>query len=1152
MAVLVNNSVYGVDNSPKFNNDALVYVKDGRDAKYVKIKDLVGYVNDSKKEPIKSIEDIIKYASKGMLQHKSGVAVKLIKPATADTTYSEDELKKLKSKDFKVYKREAVDAKHLVVNASAEEVQQGILRKAKSLAKVEEAFKFGDDAKEKYIFAKVGRFGGETRLVKASDIGYYNQQGNFIDCTNTEFKTDANADGKAVVYMLKSTNEPVTEINTSVSYTVKDGDYEESTKGEYVKCLCVDKNNENKSKTIYVQLKNLTREGEPPITKDDLARYVKQNFAVKAKIDGKITNLKINSDKTFAKLAEEKLENGKFTKIDVTDYVAKEGEEVTVPATITNFKFKKEDKKRTFETRQYKLRTDDNAPCYIKVRLKGDTADSLVDVTKLRQSVDGVADLNKAIKLEELTAFVGKEVYVLDEGNKPQPVSELTPEQVLVKYQPKFSMQETTADSSVCADNACLMLKNGQFVKEKEVVRPKCYNFCAPTEKNFYGFLIKTRGTRRGEDKSFIVTKAEALKLQDNAGNVVIRAHDGTKLTFNVNNTPKIVEASSTSKCDIVQTTSVKGRAVEQCEVLRSYEAGNYPATPENLDETQKARLEELFKQFLQDYKNGKYEIDKIFVNDKFVEYLQNHRYLWTDVFESADPSDKLKQYANFVSSKYTYEDGKLKGTPKYDAKKGIKDGFAKWGKAMAYGFAFWGSVGGVIAALVSPAALIAVGVGLVAAVGAIPAFHLIKKSVVERKQNFVNKAEIQRKKIKDEVFEGAQELLEQVQTKFAKNLKEAQKTAQKAENSSPWLSEDEKQLFLTQTALLEQKLALLTSSKNGAEFRVVDGKADVTEANAHEYSAYRQMIEEKSTNIAEMKHKMDSLESKMKKLKKKGKTAEYNDLNKEYSILSGKHAQQSNELEYLKKNYTSSGTDNATDKEYETLKAKLDQLKGFMLCKYFGDAKNDKRISNDIFNTTVAVDTKHHDIEYTRESIRKQTHLKWKKEWNNAKKNDKVTDVFATKGSADDIEIGISAVGNHDITLPSETTAQAEQTAEAEQPNEAEPTPDATEEEKKKEEKKKRAQEKKERNLAHVKLANSDVLAYLEKLQVKDIKLLAKKYSLEEKTITDYISSLRKKVEKEKAGAKPTPTIASNKCYHLYNDLCTHLSEKNVDEVSA
>ncbi len=658
---------------------------------------------------------------------------------------------------------------------------------------------------------------------------------------------------------------------------------------------------------------------------------------------------------------------------------------------------------------------------YVFVRLKGDRAHTPCPIEHLRLDDGSGNPSSERLTSTKLSACVGKKIWALGEdGRTPYELEPLTADET-VPFETRKEYYETFSDADVCKDEtdpskpqstAMLRLKNGKYVKEADVVQPKCYNYVDDPATTNYDAYVVTLSKGTVSERSYIIEKSRI----DSASSDIIKLAVGSEnIEFKKGDAQKVVKShGGINNSDIVQTTSTKGARAEKCEVL-NIRKDSVKLLDGTLDDETKQQLAERIKQiyaeFLEKYKSKQYDLGgELLIQEnpradgEFEEYLENHRYMLSDIIPMQDSAvNNLKELLNMPDGGFTFDGEKLTGGAKYDYKKGVKNSFSKWGEGAAYALGFTFSAGGALVSLVSPFLLVGLAAGVIGWGIGVPIYHAIKKRRVESKKNYKykNKNEYQAEKIKDETFDELAEIFNRFKDKqpdFEKSL------VGLTEEAKAQKIEERKQLLLAEIALQETKIDLLSASKSGAQFSMVDGKGKVTQANAHEYSQYVKLLGERKTEIENLSKEISVLKEKMDKNPKD------KDLIRQHQEKVDLLAVKNNEFQDIRKNYRITGADNHPDKEQQTLRDRIDQAKGFMMVKYFGESVFDKpdsaltaaekaqkkQIEAYAKATEIVVDKHKRDFEYVREATKDKTKKVSRREWRKRNKAFKASGLFS------------------------------------------------------------------------------------------------------------------------------------------------------------
>ena len=596
---------------------------------------------------------------------------------------------------------------------------------------------------------------------------------------------------------------------------------------------------------------------------------------------------------------------------------------------------------------------------YIKVIFKGESVPTLIPISNLH-FIDSTGGAGGQIDKEEFLTnpnrFVGQAlIFVTEEDGETyqRELEPLTIEQTSLIFSNVRTMQVNTDANAIMKDGTYLRIKDGRYVEENKTIRPNCYEFVGFYDTDFDAYFVLFEPT--SEFKGIILSK-DAFKT---SSSISIQGKE-----LKLNNAIKIkLTSKPMMECDLIQTSS-NNQMIESAELL------NYPKLKEDgtidyiytgyFEKIEKDQDEktEIIKQtnaeFVEKYKNGQYVIDKVVDDEGNLVELdqQKKRYSLSTIKTIPDPANDLQQYKYFGKDNLIYDarTGRFTGGPKYNTKAAIGREIRKGLKNLFIATASLFSLGGVFALAIAPAAVLGVFAGLVA--------YPIGKSIVEAIKGFrINRKNYQytdrvdenRKHFSDEINDDLSELYSQTQDKLTQSnydiLKDYVKN-QILSSSDPeiaglkgrklqaeidkrirTISEDEYKsltrksraqylgVFLDRMKKIEEKTDDFATTKFYADFRVVEGKAEVTPANAPLFSKYRQ--------------EMQALEKEIKKLRRGAKNDPI------------KKAELENKLrEYKEKsnNYISFGKEHEKNPEFDVVTDKVYLMKGLIAFKEFGD----------------------------------------------------------------------------------------------------------------------------------------------------------------------------------------------------------------------
>ena len=602
---------------------------------------------------------------------------------------------------------------------------------------------------------------------------------------------------------------------------------------------------------------------------------------------------------------------------------------------------------------------------YLKIRYKGDLADTMVALEYLFVSKTDTESLKNKLKDDKvkMVDLIGKPLYVKpkDESLGLIETEPLTNEQAIFRYNERKFLYETTKDEDIASEGkgetvkegemstgAYLLLKNGQFVKEADVVQPKCYDFCQSQATTVFDAYLVTIDETTDHPKTFVIDKTYK-GFNTSTDTVTITIPNAGRISVNKNTLKKVKRSTKGIKgCDIVQTTSKQGNEVESCAVLRKPKELNLGFDLPLLDE---AKLDEiikqLYEQFMKDYKAKQYDIGgQVLIPQKqedgslkneFIDFVQNRRYMYSSVIPMLDgATNQFAQYLNMKANEFTFNaDGSISGGPKYNAKKGVLEGYSKLGTAAVYALGFTFSGGGLLVSLASPFLLLAAPAVIGAAGIVIPIVQGIKKSHAEQRDYvFPNKSQKQNESIKQEAFEKIDELVKQVKDKYK------EKKASVTDKRNFCLDSDDEQKFLSALGVIEQELMYgLAANKNGGTFRKDKGKGIINRGNAYEFGQYRKIVNGLSDEIKDLESREQYLKSEIERLKtskEKDKDKQIDEAEKGLNEVQIAKQSKQAELDKANENLIISGTNNDTDPELAEILNRIENAKLFIRAKYF------------------------------------------------------------------------------------------------------------------------------------------------------------------------------------------------------------------------
>ncbi len=616
----------------------------------------------------------------------------------------------------------------------------------------------------------------------------------------------------------------------------------------------------------------------------------------------------------------------------------------------------KEDDNVYLDTINYQTNRDDNGN-FIKVKFKGYDVETLVDISSLHEitkSGEVGKQINKREFLDNKYKYIGLSLfYVVPDSDIKMEIQPLTIEEVSLSYDYIKTMEVTNNEDDILKDGTYLRLKDGRYIEENKSVRPNCYEFIAFEETDFDAYFVLLEPT--SEQKGLIVDKSAFVSKSL----VNFNGHE-----LKLSNAVKIrLSAKPMNECDVVQTSSTSQK-VETCEILTKlslnddgsifYDRDGRVIKISKSEEEKATILENARIDFIEKYKKGQYVIDRVVDDEGNLTELdvQKNRYTMSNMTSKIDSANELYEYKFFKNGKLVYntKTGKLEGGPKYDTKSAILKELGRGGANVFIASASLLSLGGFFLLAIAPVAAVATLASLAVYPLGASIVHAIKGSIINnRKYNYKDRIEQNRKQLSKEIDEDLSEIYSQTKEVSIKSsyemlkehfkkvfmeshdeslrkLKGAELEREIDKKIKELSSEDYLRLtkyarskyilaFVDRMNKVEEKLNCFASTKYYSDFRIENGKGEVTPENAPLFSKYR----------AEML----KLEKEIKKLRKAVKRDPSLQTNLELKVE-----------EYKQKslNYTSLGQEQGRDEKYDAVSEKVYMIKGLIACKEFGD----------------------------------------------------------------------------------------------------------------------------------------------------------------------------------------------------------------------
>ncbi len=295
---------------------------------------------------------------------------------------------------------------------------------------------------------------------------------------------------------------------------------------------------------------------------------------------------------------------------------------------------------------------------------------------------------------------VGKPIYFRD-GAEIVKSDPLTFEQYTFRYATRKTYQPTASkdptDDTYLRIDTSVQTENGdladRYIKEMESVQPLCFTLVDNTDSNFDKYLVKQ--TIDGAEK-WVVVEKEFL-------------HANTrKSMFDMSSVRKLRRCDYNARnCHIVQSTSSAAQ-VEDCKIVSKDIADQLGADF--------ADKKEEFTKFVEDYKQGKYQVNDVYLNGKLVKLAGDKtRYEYTDEAEMPDYADNLIQYKALKAVELSMDGGKAKGGAKFDTVGAMMGHYSRLWNVFMYGGVYLTAAGFFMPALAPLIVPFLAGCGVVA-----------------------------------------------------------------------------------------------------------------------------------------------------------------------------------------------------------------------------------------------------------------------------------------------------------------------------------------------------------------------------------------------------------------------------------------------------
>ena len=444
---------------------------------------------------------------------------------------------------------------------------------------------------------------------------------------------------------------------------------------------------------------------------------------------------------------------------------------------------------------------------YVRVRLAGDLGERIVKCVDLKK-LDGTdisTDTDGNVTTKPADLPIGHSVLVDIDGATYR-TEPLTAEQVGMSFSVEMHYDPSISKDDVLAENAHLKLKDdGNYVSEREVAKPKYFKYATGTDV-IHAYLV-TIGT--GADVKQYVVDAANVKPGFKIEGVTIASSMIKALT----------RVEQYSQCEIVQTSNnEEDKGIHSCKVFLDARTRN--AEKQTIDE-----------EFEAAYREGKYQLDKVYVNGVLKDLdPSGRRYVQTESTLHENYASEKAEYKALKPNPFYYEIDEqgnlsgLKGGPQYIWRKGVSTDVGKVAKLAGTALLYSMSGAGILVALAAPLLVGAAAAATVVSPFAIMAKHGVRKWQNSWKHNSKHYEEFD----KQNIAEWEQELIK---------LANAEKSV---------TSYTEEQFAVLCTAIRSKASAQLPP--HNTTINMVDGKINISEDNISAVRKFVASIEEEKS----------------------------------------------------------------------------------------------------------------------------------------------------------------------------------------------------------------------------------------------------------------------------------------------------------------
>lgn len=542
---------------------------------------------------------------------------------------------------------------------------------------------------------------------------------------------------------------------------------------------------------------------------------------------------------------------------------------------------------------------------------------SFIDKNKV--NIEGFDRLNEEEKRKALLNCVGKPIEI-KEGEFTLKTLPLTFEEATTFYDVVERMIPLdNKTDKVMEDNSYLKLENGKYVSEKNV-EPNCFNLAKDNDKAD-AYLICV-------DNKIQIVDLDFKKKYAFGENKI-------KFGGKVFECVPLVRVAS-SNCQIIQTKNETTKEMHDCKLLINSKFvngvfGKDETLVDNFSEQKQSAIDE----FTENYKNGSYTPDGIFVDGEFKKFDNRHaRYSRSSSFKVEDIAEKDLGYQSLDCHPLTLEvkDGKLKqikGGPKVKYLKQTKEIVGGIAKLMLFGYVgLLTTPPGWLIAVAFPAAIGVIGVAGVAGMVATPIVNSVRWLTSKISRKLKDKNEIEHKEFKKSIDKKLKRL-------YAQGLE----------------AEVSKEQILNEYENIIKDADMLADRSTNISFKV-DENGNVKEVNSDNATLvlrYKQAVKsdyKKLSTLTNKKNRLEKLLSDANSSTKKEKIQkELDSLNTEISVVQ-------KGIKEISDSFQQNAVTYAQDEEYKDYVQRINETKDVLIFKHdMRETDNQVEFLKDVFS---------------------------------------------------------------------------------------------------------------------------------------------------------------------------------------------------------